>query len=188
MKEVNRAIYRLALPSDLAGGEYLLQVGDGDRWRSLAELDIVSREHQYDRPPMQEALDLSFEQGIALLGYDLQAPSPKPGERISVTLYWQAQERIATSYKVGVQLLSPDLHIAAQDDSIPARWTYPTTAWLPGEIVTDEHPLTIASEAAPGSYTLIVVLYDERNASRLGVEQRGTISDHAVLTVLDLDW
>lgn len=188
MNEVNRAIYRLALPSDLAGGEHLLQIGDGDRWRSLAELDIVSREHQYDRPPMQEALDLSFEQGIALLGYDLQAPSPKPGERISVTLYWQAQERIATSYKVGVQLLSPDLHIAAQDDSIPARWTYPTTAWLPGEIVTDEHPLTIASEAAPGSYTLIVVLYDERDASRLGVEQRGTISDHAVLTMLDLDW
>ncbi len=186
MNEVNRAIYRLALPSDLAGGDHLLQVGDGNQWRSLAALDIVPREHQYDRPDMQEVLTLNFEHGITLLGYDLQAPSAEPDEKIAVTLYWQALERLTTSYKVGVQLLSPDLYIAAQDDSIPARWTYPTTAWLPGEIVTDEHLLTIASDAAPGSYTLIVVLYDERNASRLGVEQRGTISDHAVLTVLDV--
>ncbi len=186
MDEINRAIYRLALPSDLPGGDHLLQVGDGNQWWSLAALDIVPREHQYEWPPMQQTLALSFEQGISLLGYDLQTPSPKPGESIIVTLYWQAQERLSTSYKVGVQLLSPDLQIASQDDSIPARWTYPTTAWLPGEIVTDEHLLTIASDAAPGSYTLIAVLYDERNASRLGVEQGGKISDHAVLTVLGL--
>jgi mannosyltransferase len=186
MNEVNRAIYRLALPSDLPGGDHLLQVGDGNQWRSLAALHIVPREHQYERPPMQQTLALRFEQGITLLGYDLQAPSPKPGEKISVTLYWQAEERLSTSYKVGVQLLSSDLQIAAQDDSIPARWTYPTTAWLPGEIVTDEHVLTIASDAAPASYILIVVLYDERNASRLGVERDGTVSDHAVLTVLDV--
>ncbi len=186
MNEVNRALYRLALPSELAGGDHVLQVGDGNQWRSLAALHIAAREHQYDRPSMQEALALNFEQGITLVGYDLQAPSPEPGKSISVTLYWQAQEQLSTSYKVGVQLLSPDLRIAAQDDSIPARWTYPTTAWLPGEIVTDEHLLTIASDAALGNYTLIVVLYDERTASRLGVEQGGKISDHAVLAVLDV--
>jgi len=183
-EEINRAIYRLAMPADLAGGEYDLQAAVQDNWLSLVPLHIVPREHRYDRLPMQQTLDLPFEEGITLLGYDLEAPSVQPGEAITLTLFWQANEKIGASYKVSVQMLSPDQRIIVQDDSIPVHWTYPTTAWLPEEIIADEHVLTITSETQPGSYTLIVVLYDEHNAQRLGVKQAGKIRDYASLTVL----
>ena len=182
--EVNRTIYRLMIPSNLPGGEYRLQAGVSSRLVSLTSLDIAPRQHQYEMPVMQQSLGIRFEQGITLLGCDLQAPAVQPGEAITATLYWQTQKPITTSLKVSVQLLTTDPKIAAQDDSVPARWTYPTTAWLPGEIVTDEHVLAIPPEAVPGYHTLIAVLYDEQTASRLRVERAGKTSDHAVLTVL----
>jgi len=182
--EVNRAIYRLTMPADLAGGEHSLQAGTKDRLISLTMLHIVPREHRYDIPPMQQSLGVPFAQGITLLGYDVQAPMVQPGKTITVTLYWQTKQQIATSYKVSVQMLSVDLRIMAQDDSIPVRWTYPTTAWLPGEVITDEHVLTITSGAAPGGHTLIAVLYNEQSAQRLRVEQGGKTEDHVVLTIL----
>nr|MBC7244153.1 glycosyltransferase family 39 protein [Chloroflexota bacterium] len=182
--EVNRAIYHLGIPSDLSGGEYSLQVGTEERLIALTALHIAPREHRYNMPTMQQTLNAQFEQGITLLGYDLQAPAVQPGRTITVTLYWQATQPITTSYKVSVQMLSADLRLTAQDDSIPARWSYPTTAWLPGEIIADEHALTIAPAASPGHYTLITVLYDERGAQRLSVQQSGQTRDHAILTTL----
>jgi len=184
--EVNRVIYRVTIPSDLEGGEYSLQAGTRDRLLSLTSLHIAPRQHRYDTPAMQQSLGVQFEEGITLLGYDLQAPAVQPGRMITVTLYWQAKEPITTSYKVSVQMLSADLRIVAQDDSIPVRWTYPTTAWLPGEIITDEHILTIMPEAAPDSHMLITVLYDAQSAQRLRVEQAGKTADYATLTVLHM--
>jgi len=182
--EVNRAIYRLGIPSYLPGGEYSLHVGIEDRLIALTSLHIVPREHRYDVPPMQQTLHAQFEQGITLLGYDLHAPLLQPGSTITITLYWQANQAITTNYKVSAQLLSPNLRIAAQDDSIPVRWTYPTTAWLPGEIVADEHTLTIMPDTMPGNYTLIAVLYHELSGTRLAVQQGEQHRDYVILATL----
>jgi 4-amino-4-deoxy-L-arabinose transferase-like glycosyltransferase len=182
--EVNRSIYRLTIPSELTGGKYHLQAGVADRLIALTTLDITPRYHQYSVPPMQEPLGVEFEEGITLLGYDLQAPSVRPGETMTVTLYWRASEAITTSYKVSLQLLTPELRMAAQDDSVPVHWTYPTTAWLPDEIISDEHVLTINSLAVPGRHVLVAVLYEEKSGRRLWVEQAGKTEDHAILTVL----
>ena len=184
-QEVNRSIYRLTIPSELTGGKYHLQAGVEDTLIALTTLDITPRYHQYGVPPMQQPLGVAFEEGIILLGYDLHAPTVRPGETMTVTLYWRGSEPISTSYKVSLQLLTPDLRMAAQDDSIPVRWTYPTTAWLPGEVISDEHILTINSLAVQDRHVLIAVLYDEKSGRRLMVEQAGKTEDHAVLTVLE---
>jgi hypothetical protein len=136
---------------------------------------------------MQQSLQADFEQGIRLLGYDLQAPVLRSGQAITVTLYWQARQSIATSYKVSVQMLSQEARILAQEDSIPARWSRPTTAWLPGEVITDEHVLLIEPDVAPGDYTLIVALYDESSGQRLRTQWAEKASDHLVLTTLCLE-
>jgi len=182
--EVNRVMYRLATPADLAEGEYSLQAGTTHRLVPLATLHISSREHLFDVPSMQHTLDAQFAESISLLGYDLRAPAVHLGEEIVVTLYWQAQKRIPSSYKVSVQVLSDELQIMAQQDSVPVHWTRPTTAWLPGEIVVDEHVLVLKPGAKPGNATLIVALYDEQGGQRALVEQTGKIADHAVLADL----
>jgi uncharacterized membrane protein len=181
--EINRGVYRLSIPSHVPGGEYSLQAGIEDEQIALAAVEIVAREHRYDLPPMRQSVGAQFESGIVLLGYNMQAPAIQPGGTITVTLYWQTKQPINTSYKVSVQLLETGPRIVAQDDSIPAHWTRPTTAWLLGEIIADEHVLSIPSGAAPGTYTLIAALYEEATLQRLRVEQGGT-RDHVTLNTL----
>jgi hypothetical protein len=184
-EETNRSIYRLTIPAELSGGKYHLQAGVGDTLIALTSLDITPRYHQYSVPSMQQPLGVEFDQGITLLGYDLQAPHVRPYEFMTVTMYWRASEPITTGYKVSLQLLTPDLRMAGQDDSIPVRWTYPTTAWLPDEIISDEHVVEINALAVPDSHVmLIALLYEEETGRRLMVEQAGKTADHAILTVL----
>ena len=185
--EFNRSSYRLAVPSDLPGGDYLLQVAIGNAALSLLQVQVSAREHTYDLPSMQQVLGIEFEQGISLLGYDVQPPAMNPVKAmapLTVTLYWQANERLTTNYKVSVQALSSDRRIVGQDDSVPMRWTYPTTSWLPREVITDEHVLTITPGSAAGSHVLIVALYDETTGQRLNVRQSDATRDYAVLTAL----
>jgi len=184
--EINRSIYRLAIPADLAGGQYHLLAGTDERLISLASLDVTPREHRYDLPAMQQSLNIPYDEGITLLGYDLQIPAVQAGRTVTVTLYWQTVQQLDVSYKVSLQLLSPDLSIVAQDDSIPAHWTYPTTAWLPGEIIVDEHMLEIAPEAATGSHSLITVLYDEQSGQRIRAQQGGQSHDYAALAIIQV--
>jgi len=181
--EINRVAYRVTIPSGLPGGDYHLQAGLRGGMISLVKIQIAAREHRFEIPQMQHALGLQFEHGITLLGYDLSPPLAQRGNVLTVTLYWQAQKPVSASYKVTVQMLSEGTRLVAQEDSIPVRWTYPTSAWLPGEVVADEHVLIIQSDAAPGDQTLLVALYDEATSVRLRVEQGG-LHDHAVLGTL----
>ena len=43
------------------------------------------------------------------------------------------------------------------------------TGWLPGEIIVDEHVLSLPDDAPPGDYALIAGMYDESTLQRLAV-------------------
>ncbi|MEA3459478.1 MAG: hypothetical protein U9R11_02185, partial [Chloroflexota bacterium] len=179
--EVNRAVYHLTLPLTLSDGEYELQVGLGGRFAPLTKLNIVKRQRSYDVPPMQRRLEVDFGGEVTLLGCDFSAEEIKEGQGLAVTLYWRAQRRMQTSYKVTVQALTEDMWLIGQDDSVPVDWTYPTTAWAPGEVVADEHELRMEPGAKPGRYGVIVALYEEHTGQRLIALQDGEHKDYATL-------
>ncbi len=100
---------------------------------------------------------------ILLRGYDLQLPA----ESLKLTLYWQAQRRMDTSYKVFVHLIDLTTgDIVVQDDAVPRRWTYPTTRWERGEVVEDAITLPLDG-VPPGQYRVVVGLYDPATGKRL---------------------
>jgi hypothetical protein len=72
-----------------------------------------------------------------------------------------------SDYMVFVHVFDPVSGLrAAQDDSMPLRWTYPTTFWEPGEVVRDEIPLSL-EEAPAGVYGIVVGVYDPTTMERL---------------------
>jgi hypothetical protein len=102
----------------------------------------------------------------SLIGYEWEAqPSPSAGK--VVTLYWRASSAAptATSYTVFVHLISPEGRLLAQHDGLPRRGERPTTTWLPGEVIADEHTLrpdTYAETAQP-----LIGMYDLQTGERL---------------------
>jgi hypothetical protein len=99
-----------------------------------------------------------------LVGY--RAGPLAPGQPLPVTLYWRAQGETKTSYKVFVHLVSAQGAIVAQSDAIPANWARLTTSWLPPEVIEDTHTLFPPTALAPGTYRLIVGLYDPPTGRR----------------------
>jgi hypothetical protein len=81
-----------------------------------------------------------------------------------------------------VHLLNGEGKLVAQDDNIPALWTYPTNDWKPGEVIVDFHQFPVDSSVPPGDYTLQVGLYDPDSGGRVAAGA----DDHVVLTKITI--
>jgi len=106
---------------------------------------------------------------IELVGYD----SARDGESIVLTVYWRALVAMHTDYTVFVHLVG-DLNpltqspVWAQDDTRPARGSYPTSRWQPGEIIVDEYRLRVAG-LPRGEYHIEIGVYHLQTGARLPV-------------------
>ncbi len=177
------------IPAELPDGRYRLEASAGPvgrelrRWHALATISVQGRFHDFTRPQPQVSLDVMVGEGARLIGYDLAA-EPRPGGRVSLTLYWQATAKMSVSYTVFVHLLAPDGRFGGQHDGVPGDGALPTSGWVPGEYLRDEHVFTVRPEAEPGPYVLEVGLYDGVSGQRLLVRDSDgrEVGDRLLLT------
>ena len=210
--EVIRDQYSLLVPADAPDGEMRLVAGifrTDDKTRlpaergllgllggnadtiDLGKIRVAGREHMFAAPAMPHTSGARFGDQAVLLGYRL-APDTQaalhPGDTLDLTLYWQALQQMDTSYTVFTQLLGPGDRVAAQHDAVPGDGLLPTTSWVSGEVLVDPHRLTVRPDAVPGSYRLVVGLYDVASGARLpvfvdGVRQPGDMLVLQTVTV-----
>ncbi len=112
-------------------------------------------------PKIEHALDYRFGDSIWLKGYSLAANNVSPGDRVDLTLYWQADATSAENYKVFTQIIDmTDYHKAGQRDGVPGCEKFRTSTWLPGDVIVDRYAIMIDDDAPTGDYTLLIGLYD----------------------------
>lgn len=138
----------------------------------------------------QHEIDITLGEQIKLLGFDLMSqqaseptksvpnlPTFQPSDSLHLALYWQALAIPSTDYTVFAHLRDAAGETAAQKDGPPAGGVYPTGLWEAGEIIKDE--VTIPLDGlAPGSYQLVVGMYDLATGVRLPVPNS---PDNAIL-------
>jgi hypothetical protein len=130
----------------------------------------------------QTQLEAQLGDQVRFLGYDLPVTSVRPGETLYLYLYWQALPGVTKDYKVFAQVLDARAEIVAQSDEIAGSAAYPTSHWVPGSTVRDRLLLTLDSTAPPGTYQLIVGLYNPgESLKRLPVSGEGSQGDHLTL-------
>jgi len=123
------------------------------------------------------AAPMAFDNGMQLLGYHLNDAPLEAGRGIvTVQLDWQAAHKIAGDYAVSVRVTNArgDL-VWAEADTPPSSGTQPTSAWQPGQRVTDHHALTIPPGMPPGNYVVQIAVFDlqsGRAASIVAPEDR----------------
>jgi hypothetical protein len=104
---------------------------------------------------METELGVLFGDGVELAGYDLE----QSDDSLELTLYWQALEAVPADYIVFVHLYDPATEeIPVQSDAMPRAGAYPTSRWVPGEVVDDRVTVSLA-DVPPGEYRLAVGLY-----------------------------
>lgn len=131
------------------------------------EVQVVERAFAAPEPEFRSGA--VFGADLRLLGYDLR----QADEQLSVVLHWRALRRMDTRYKFFIHLCDVENgEVVTQADVMPRQWTYPTTWWEVGEVVSDEIPLSL-SNVPPGRYQLMVGVYDPDTGERLAIESQG---------------
>jgi hypothetical protein len=114
-------------------------------------------------------LDLRLGDVVRLRGFNIGALLAGPGDRIPLTLIWQADGPTDLSYAVFVHLIGPDGLIHGQQDHPPAGGAAPTHSWATGQVIVDEIALPVYDDAPLGVYHIAVGLYNPTSADRLPV-------------------
>jgi hypothetical protein len=167
-----RASYSLSAPRGWGDQLYLveprLQAGGKDLgwWPTghlpLGIVQVKDRPHNDRVPENALSADASFGNIARLVGYSSSGTTYQstqlPGY-LPLTLFWRPTSETDRSYKVFIHLVDDKGQIVAQHDSIPAGGTLPTSVWLPGEIISDTHKLSLPADLPPGTYTLQIGLY-----------------------------
>jgi hypothetical protein len=134
----------------------------------LGQLTIVAADRTFEIPAIRNTQHAALGGQVELLGYDLDLSDARPGGTLGLTLYWRALAEMETDYTVFTHLLDSNGQTAAQQDNPPVNSAYPTTLWLPGEIVTDPYTIALPTDLPPGDYPIQVGMYIAENGLRLG--------------------
>lgn len=155
------------LPATLETARYSVWLDASGQAVQLGTWQIEAPPHHFTAPPVQETavLTTSF---ANLYGFNWGETAVQPGNTVELELVWQAQASADASYRVFVHLLDENDSIITQADAVPDHWTRPTTGWVPGEFIRDQHSLTIPADAPIESYTLRIGWYDAATGERLG--------------------
>jgi hypothetical protein len=86
---------------------------------------------------------------------------------LPLTLFWQASGPMVRPFKVFTHLVNAQGTVLAQHDAPPGGSCCPTHTWADGEVIVDEHLIPLDVNLPPGTYELVVGMYDEQAASRL---------------------
>ena len=156
--------YRLFANLLDGGGKPLLEES-----LAISDLSIKGRERFFTVPEIRFPLQANIGHRVALLGYDVDRTSVKPGGVLHLTLYWQALARMGSNYTVFTHLLDTEGHVRGQKDSVSCGGACPTTSWLQGEIIADEYEIAVDPDAPAGGYQIEVGMYDPDTMCRLPI-------------------
>ncbi len=158
----------LLIPAEAATGPAAIELlMPGEAPVALGSVEISAVARTFAPPQPQHSAQMPLGEAVALVGYDLSAAIVAPGGELGVTLYWQALAPSEKDLTVFVHLLDEQGGLVAQDDAPPAQGSRPTTGWLAGEYIRDEHALHWLDPQYTGMARIQVGLYDPATGERL---------------------
>lgn len=118
------------------------RLGPGEQDRNPLRRLVV---RELARPP-QHAVHADFEDKVELVGYDLPNAIDR-GREFTITLYYKVKAPLNAGYKVFVHFDGPGHRV--NGDHVPLDGKFPTSNWVPGFYIIDEHRMTAERTGTP---------------------------------------
>lgn len=144
-------------------------------------VQVVPREGAYPNP-----LNVSFEDRIRLVGWEIDRLVARPGDTLNLVLYWECVREMDEDLTVFAQIVDDRDQKWAQRDAWPADVA--TSGWQAGDTFEDPYALTLNGDTPLGGKTLIVGVY--RRDEGGGIERLRLINEEGRMllhTYLALD-
>jgi hypothetical protein len=111
-------------------------------------------------------VDISYDDQIKLLGYDVSTRRVAPGNAIELTLYWQSLAPMDEDYSIGIRVLDAQQRVIGARNSYPGHGMLPTRLWYAGQAIRDVYWLPIAPDAPSEPHAQILVALYKRVSKR----------------------
>jgi hypothetical protein len=115
----------------------------------------------------QVQVDVWFGETLHLCGYTVSSSRAVPGERVSVTFWWEIPHPVERPANSFVHLIGPAINPATgtplwgqEDKQMGINW------WRPGGLYRDTYTFRVAPDAPPGEYRLEVGWWDPQTEQR----------------------
>jgi hypothetical protein len=180
------------VPPDTDSGDYalFLRVTDLDKTLvtevSLGKLQVQGWPRQFQAPEMHHSVGANFGGQMELMGYDVQIPSDTSDASVlDIVLYWGALSDMDTRYTTFVHLLDENGRMVGQIDHVPGDGAFPTTGWLPGEVIADRFAVPMPGSEPLSGVQLELGVYNPITGERLAVvNETGQMIDTRILLPL----
>ncbi len=188
--------YSLLLPPDTPPGRYTLRLmaydtatgnllppvgGQTDLSLRLPDIEVQPNPTPVDPVTltMAQPLESQFPNGLRLLGVDSSAAATQqPGDRLRVTLLWQALQPLTQDAGL-ILALAGDDPIPLLAEPQPLIPDYPTTNWLTGQVYRANYTTLLPATLETGDYQLALRLVDLATGDSLGEQLLGSLSVRA---------
>lgn len=136
------------------------------------------------RPSLKK--EARFAGGLTLLGYDISANQAERGQELDVAYYWRCWARPPLNYFIFVHLRGPDRTLTY--DHLLSHGKRNMADLNVGEVVREDYKMRIPTDIPPGSYRLVVGLWDPQHTGK-GVpilEGEGKGTEEVELATLEI--
>jgi hypothetical protein len=106
------------------------------------------REHvSNQRPTPQNALNVQFENGVELIGYDVEPATVAPGGRVTLTWYWHARQDLDDGWQLFTHVADAAGTDRLNQDGVGVvREVYPPGRWEAGQYIKDVQEVTLPTD------------------------------------------
>jgi len=171
--EVEAPWYDWRIPADTPQGRYRLQI----RWGTpglragfealLGSITVEGRNHRFEVPPISHAVGRRLDDVAEILGYE--TGHPVDGKPLEVRLIWRAIRPSEVSYTVFVHALDAKGKLVTQKDSVPGDGRWPTSGWVPKEVLVDTYVLQPPKAGWGTVRSLEIGMYDAATGHRVPI-------------------
>jgi hypothetical protein len=157
-------IYNFIVEPHFAAGPYHFQFEKWSNAQIIEQvgtpdlLQIKTATRQFEAGPTSHPLQANFAKHLALLGYDLPQRKIKAGDKLPITLHWQALKAIGADLITFYRVIDEQQQVFGAVDR-QVRGVYSTLLWAPKEIVSDPFQIQVDPHTPDGIYYLLVGVY-----------------------------
>ncbi len=104
---------------------------------------------------------------------------------VTLTLTWQSLQPVPYNATTFIHLMGADGSLLSQVDRQPLNGRFPTSYWIPGQVITDIVTLSLASDVCEGPLVLNLGMYTWPSLERLPVVDASGIPQRDNMIVVD---
>jgi hypothetical protein len=109
-----------------------------------------------------EPREVDFGDAVRLLGYTLNRPTLRAGERLTLVCFWSTRRALDVDLDLEIQLTDG---MRRHPGSLgPVTSAYGAASWRPNEVVRGAHEIAIPRDLTPGRYMLRISLWTSRES------------------------